>query len=128
MAHFAQLNEQNIVVNVIVVHDSVLQDKNGIESEELGKQWLIQWSGGHQNWVQCSYNGKIRGFFPGIGFIYNPPTDTFVCPAGYPSWTLDTQKGEFVPPIPKPQDGKNYYWNENSLNWIEEIEYPDDTV
>ena len=47
MAHFAQLNEQNIVVNVIVVHDSVLQDKNGIESEELGKQWLIQWSGGH---------------------------------------------------------------------------------
>lgn len=119
MAHFAKLDDNNIVTEVIVVNNSILLDENGVEQEELGIKFLKSLYNSSTNWKQCSYSMQIRKAFPGIGYIYNPTTDTFISPVPYPSWTLDINKGEFVPPIPMPIDGKEYFWDEELKIWIE---------
>lgn len=126
MAHFAKINENNIVTQVIVVNNSVLLDENGIEQESIGIKFLHNIFGEHTNWKQCSYSQKFRGCFPGIGHVYIPNTDTFIAPVNYPSWTLDTIKGEFVPPIPRPisTDGTDYYWDEDNKIWVEVLNEP----
>lgn len=80
MAHFAKLDENNIVLEVNVVNNSDLLDENGQESEAVGIAFLTAWSGGYTNWKQCSYNGNFRGCYPGQGFIYNTELDIFEPP------------------------------------------------
>jgi len=77
MAHFAQLDETNIVTQVIVVNNNELLD-NGIESEDKGVAFCQSLLGG--TWVQTSYNGNIRKNFAGIGYIYDPVRDAFIAP------------------------------------------------
>lgn len=77
MAHFAQLDETNIVTQVIVVHNNELLD-NGVESEAKGIAFCQSLLGG--NWVQTSYNKNIRKNFAGIGFTYDPIRDAFIAP------------------------------------------------
>lgn len=111
MAHFAQLNDNNEVTNVIVVSNDVAT------TEELGLAFLIDWSG-YTNWKQCSYNGTIRKQFPSIGFTYNPIADVFISIQPYPSWTLD-ENFDWQPPIAKPTDTTMFYvWNEADLTWL----------
>jgi hypothetical protein len=77
MAHFAKLNENNIVIEVNVVDNDVLDSTN----EELsGVNFLINWSGGYSNWKQTSYNGNFRFNFAGIGFTYDEVRDAFIAP------------------------------------------------
>ena len=79
MAHFAQLDENNVVTQVIVVHNNELVD-NGVEREELGVAFCQSLFGADTRWVQTSYNGNIRGVYAGIGYTYDPDKDVFVAP------------------------------------------------
>ena len=115
MAHFAQIDDNNIVKQVIVVHNNELLDDKGIESEWKGIEFCIQHFGGR--WVQTSYNGNIRKNYAGIGYIYDPILDAFYTQQPFEAWVLDEDNCQWKPPIAYPTNGKNYYWNEELLNW-----------
>jgi hypothetical protein len=108
MAHFAEIDENNVVLRVLVTDNN---DPNGDE----GYQWLIDNLGG--TWIKTSYNGKIRKNFAGIGFTYNEELDSFVAPKPYPSWKLDKRNSQWKAPVAYPTDGFTYRWNEDSLTW-----------
>jgi hypothetical protein len=80
MAHFAQLNENNIVTQVIVVNNAVITDENGIEQEQLGIDFCKSLFGVDTIWKQTSYNGSFRGTYAGEGYFYNETQDIFVPP------------------------------------------------
>lgn len=90
MAHFAQLDENNNVTAVIVVHDNDLL-VNGVESEAKGIAFLVIWSGGHPFWKQTSYNAAIRKNYAGIGYSYDPDRDAFIPPKPDGNYVLDEQ-------------------------------------
>jgi len=116
MAHFAELDENNIVLRVIVVHNNELMDENGVEQEQLGIQFCQSLFGG--TWKQTSYNGNIRKNFAGIGYSYMPaPIDGFAAPRPYPSWNLDPDDCQWVAPVPMPTDDQSYAWNEETQSW-----------
>lgn len=77
MAHFAQIDENNIVINVIVVSNDVLLNKDDYEGEQLGIEFCKSLYGQDTNWVQTSYNKAFRGEFAGIGHTYIPELDVF---------------------------------------------------
>jgi hypothetical protein len=79
MAHFAELDENNVVLRVIVVHNNDTHDVDGVEDEALGQAFCTNLLGG--NWKQTSYNGKIRKNYAGTGYIYDPVLDEFVPPS-----------------------------------------------
>jgi hypothetical protein len=107
MAHWAEIDENNIVTRVTV------GDNN---SPDEGYQWLIDNLGG--TWVKTSYNNNIRGVYAGIGYSYNSDEDIFVSPQPFPSWI---RSGSFWnPPTPMPEDDKRYIWDEESISWIEQ--------
>jgi hypothetical protein len=113
MAHFAKLDDNNLVIDVNVVANAVLDSNN---EEESGIAFLIEWSGGYSNWKQTSYNGNFRGTYAGIGYTYNPDEDIFIAPQPYSSWI---RSGSFWnPPTPMPTEGE-WYWDESTLTWIE---------
>lgn len=122
MAHFAKLDENNIVLSVEVVMDSDCLDASGNESEAVGITFLTNLTG-HSNWKQTSYNGNIRKRFAGVGGSYDPTNDVFLRVKTYASWNLDSNY-EWIAPISYPSDGKNYYWDEtlyqsdNSKGWV----------
>jgi hypothetical protein len=117
MAHFAQLNENNIVTQVIVIHNNECT-VDGIESEEAGIQFCKSLYGTDTNWKQTSYNANIRKNYAGIGFKYDYVLDAFVPPQPFPSWILDEATCNWIAPVSYPQDGLKYIWDENNLSWI----------
>jgi hypothetical protein len=117
MAHFAELDENNIVKRVIVVHNNELIDENGQESEAKGVAFCKNLYGSNTNWVQTSYSGSFRRFFAGTGFTYNQTENIFIYPQPYLSWLLDNNF-DWQPPTPKPIEGI-WYWDEPTLAWIE---------
>lgn len=121
MAHFAEIDENNIVLRIHVVSDSDCLDVDGVESEEVGKSFCSATWGG--NWVQASYNGRMRVRYPGIGYSYDPIRDAFIPPKPLPSWIFSETDYDWVPPIPYPAtdpefSGISYSWDEESLQWI----------
>lgn len=120
MAHFAKLDENNVVLEVNVVHNNELLDENGNESEAKGIEFLTQWSGGYTLWKQTSYNANFRKHYAGIGYTYRSDIDAFVPPQPYPSWTLDADVN-WQPPVAMPTDGKMYSWNEDLQSWQEVV-------
>lgn len=119
MAHFAKLDENNVVLEVHVVHNNELLDENGVEQEQRGIDFLINWSNGYLVWKQTSYNGTFRKNYAGIGYTYDPQRDAFIPPKPFPSWTLNEQTCLWEPPVPYPTDGNLYQWDEISINWLE---------
>jgi hypothetical protein len=87
MAHFAELDENNIVINVIVVHNNELIDDNGNESEAKGIDFCVAHFGGR--WVQTSYNATFRGVYAGIGYTYDETLDEFVAPIVETEWETE---------------------------------------
>lgn len=87
MAHFAELDDNNIVTNVIVVHNNELLDENGIESEQKGADFCFAHFGGR--WVQTSYNANFRGNYASIGYTYNETLDAFIAPKCHDEALLD---------------------------------------
>lgn len=119
MAHFAQLDDNNIVTQVIVVaNDELLLD--GVESEVKGILFCKSLFGEDTKWVQTSYNGNFRKNYAGIGYTYDEANDYFYAPQPYPSWTLDAD-ANWQPPVAYPTDGKMYSWNEATLSWDEVV-------
>jgi hypothetical protein len=111
MAHYAFLDESNIVTEVIV----------GIDETELieGKSpedWYGEFRG--QRCIRTSYNGNIRYNYAGIGYTYDPVDDAFISPQPFPSWILNSNK-HWEAPLPYPQDDKMYVWNEETQSWDE---------
>jgi hypothetical protein len=118
MAHFAKLNENNLVTQVIVVNNEVLENKEFPESEPVGIAFCKSLYGSNTRWVQTSYNGKFRRRFAGLEYIYDPVADHFIHQQPYPSWVLD-DRAVWVSPVPMPKDGKQYDWDEPTVSWIE---------
>ena len=117
MAHFAKLDDNNIVIDVNVVNNNDIDNLPFAESEPVGIAFLTQWSGGYTNWKQTSYNGNFRKRYAGIGYTYDTALDAFIAPQPYPSWTLDPVTTNWVAPVPYPTDDKNYIWNESTQSW-----------
>lgn len=117
MAHFAQLDNNNKVIQVIVVANEELLN-NGVELEAKGVTFCKSLFGDDTNWKQTSYNGNIRKNYAGIGFTYDPVADHFYAPQPYPSWVLNDD-AIWEAPIAYPTDGKLYAWFEPNQEWVE---------
>lgn len=117
MAHFAELDQNNVVLRVIVVSNKDTSDANGVEKENIGVAFCERLFGG--KWVQTSYNGNFRKRYAGIGYTYRPDIDAFITTSPYPSWTLNLETAEWEAPVPKPNDGKYYVWSEEMQAWVE---------
>ena len=120
MAHFAQLNEENIVTQVIVVANQDTADKDGVENEAIGIEFCTNLLGGR--WVQTSYNANIRKNYAGIGYKYDATLDAFIPPQPFESWTLNEETAQWEAPTPYPDDGKRYSWDEATTSWVEIVE------
>jgi hypothetical protein len=98
MGHFAKLNDQNVVIDVIVVNNETLNNLPFPESEPVGVAFLTEWSGGYTNWKQTSYSASFRKNFAGVGYTYDSVLDAFIAPKPFPSWLLNTTTVEPLPP------------------------------
>jgi hypothetical protein len=107
MAHFAEIDENKVVTQVLVVPD---------EQEHRGQDYLAVDLGLGGTWIQTSYNHRIRKQYAGIGYTYDEAADVFVAPQPFPSWTLD-ENHDWQAPKPRPEDGLMYSWNEETLDW-----------
>jgi hypothetical protein len=120
MAHFAKLDSNNIVENVIVISNEVLEDSEGNEVEQLGIDFCKSLYGENTNWVQTSYNSNIRKQYAGIGYTYDTTNDVFIISKPYDSWTLNSNF-DWEAPVAYPTDHKFYIWNEDNQTWDEHI-------
>ena len=134
MAHFAQLDGDNIVTQVIVVSNDDTSDSGGVETESIGVAFCQKLLGASTNWKQTSYNGNMRGNYAGIGYVYSTgvatlgvgSTDVFMPVQPYASWTVSTTAAQWEPPstpgaAPTLTDeevaaGKSYVWNESNYH------------
>jgi hypothetical protein len=119
MAHFAQIDINNIVINIIVIHNNELLDQQGNEIEQKGINFCKTLFGQDTKWIQTSYNTSIRKNYAGIGYTYDETLDAFVPPKPFNSWVLDIDKAQWKAPVAMPIDGNRYKWNEETLTWIE---------
>lgn len=119
MAHFAKLDDNNVVLDVNVVNNQTIDDLPFPASEPVGVNFLTEWSGGYTNWKQTSYNGNFRKRYAGVNYIYDATLDAFIPPKPYPSWLLNTATCDWNAPVPYPNDGKEYYWDETTQSWVE---------
>ena len=132
MAHFAQLDGDNIVTQVIVVSNDDTSDSNGVEVESIGVAFCQKLLGASTNWKQTSYNGNMRGNYAGIGYTYMSnvatlgvgSTDIFISQKPHNSWSVGVTTATWYPPT-NPGDapaltedertaGKSYVWNESN--------------
>lgn len=118
MAHFAQLDNDKTVINVIVIHNNELLDESGVEKEQKGIDFCKSLYGSDTTWVQTSYNNSFRKKFAGIGFSYDVDRDVFISPKPFPSWTFDENILDWQSPVPKPDDHPYYIWDEDSQSWM----------
>jgi hypothetical protein len=107
MAHCAELDHWDRVLRVIVVSNDL---------EPNVEQWCSDTYGGY--WKQTSYSGSFRKNFAGIGYTYNADLDAFIPPKPYPSWLLDDATCQWKAPVPMPQDGELYEWDEAAGEWV----------
>lgn len=118
MAHFAQLDENNLVLQVIVVSNDVLNNEPFPQSEDMGVAFCRSIYGQGTNWAQTSYSGSFRHNYAGIGYTFDANANAFVAESPYPSWILNTETYRWQAPISYPQDGNRYYWDEETQSWI----------
>jgi hypothetical protein len=121
MSHFAEIDGDGIVQRVIVIEQNVLDSGN----------W-----GDPSNWIQTSYNTRggvhyapnsndpddgiaLRKNYAGVGYTYDQARDAFIPPKRFPSWNLNGDTCQWDPPTPRPDDGKRYDWDEDTVGWVE---------
>ena len=100
MSHFAKINENGIVQEVIVAEQEFI---DSLEDSSL--------------WIQTSYNHNIRKQYAGLGYTYYKTNDVFITPQPFPCWSLDSNF-DWQAPVSKPDDGKSYTWNEDTKSWV----------
>lgn len=115
MAHFAELDENNQVLRVIVVSNADNSNANGEEDESVGAAFCNRLLGGR--WIQTSYNARIRKNYAGIGYTYNADLDAFLPPKPFSEWILNADTCQWEPPVPLPDDGQRYTWDNESVSW-----------
>ena len=115
MAHFAELDKNNVVLTVVVVDNFRLGDDPELE-ETNGINYLHEVLGDGRRWAQTSFNGNFRKQYAGIGFTYDAVNDVFIAPQPYPSWTLN-DTFDWVAPVPCPNP--TYVWDEQNQIWVE---------
>ena len=118
MAHFAEIDQNNVVLRVIVVENRDTSTPDGVEVESIGVAFCQRLFGG--NWVKTSYNGNIRKNYAGIGYTYDSGRDAFISPKPFNSWVLNENTCQWDAPVSYPDDGKHYLWDESIINWVEE--------
>ena len=124
MAHFCQLDENNVVTQVIVVDNKDCADATGVEKESIGIAFCERLLGG--TWKQTSYNGSIRKNYAGLGYTYNTDIDAFVPPKPFASWLLNETTAQWDAPVAMPADAgtgeppKMYSWDEATTSWVEQ--------
>lgn len=129
MAHFAQIDDTNIVTQVIVVNNEVINNAEGLDGEAIGIAFCQSLFGVDTVWKQTSYNTQgginsreggpgLRKNYASVGAIYDPVRDAFYEPQPFPSWTLNEDTCKWEPPTPYPTDGFGYWWNEPSQSWV----------
>jgi hypothetical protein len=118
MAHFAQLDENNIVAQVIVVSNDDIKDSEGNESELTGIAFCKSLLGPNTIWKQTSYNANIRKNYAGIGFTYDATLDAFIAPKPFNSWILNETTCRWEAPYACRNDGKIYAWDEETTSWV----------
>jgi hypothetical protein len=121
MAHFAQLNDANQVVQVIVVNNNEIENLPFPESEPLGIAFCQSLLGENTQWAQTSYSASFRYNYAGIGYFFDAsvvPNGAFIPPQPFASWVLDKTTYQWAPPMPYPSDGGEYVWNEEAQNWV----------
>jgi hypothetical protein len=122
MAHFAELDSNNVVKQVIVVSNADTSTAQGEEKESIGIAFCERLLGGI--WVKTSYNGNIRKNYAGIGFTYDKDRDAFIAPKPYNSWVLNETTCRWDAPVALPSDSgtgeppKMYSWDETTTNWV----------
>ena len=119
MAHFAELDQNNIVLRVIVVANEALEYKEFPDSESHAMEYLHQWFGSNTVWKQTSYNANMRKNYAGIGYTYDEGRDAFISPKPFNSWVLNEDTCLWESPVPMPTDGKMYSWDEDTVSWVE---------
>ena len=116
MAHFAEIDSNNVVQRVVVVSNSDTVDLSGVETESVGAAFCHNLFGGE--WKQTSYNGNIRKNYAGVGYIYDADKDVYIEPKPYPTWVLDDEECQWNAPVDMPDDGNIYVWDESTTSWI----------
>ena len=125
MAHFARLNEDNVVIAVHAINDVDCCDEKGYESEQAGVKFLQNLWGKDTKWVQTSYNSRIRKHYAFVGGSYSLELDAFLPPQPFDSWVLNEETCLWEPPIPYPggddafMDPNHWVWDEENLSWHE---------
>lgn len=112
MAHFAQLDDNNVVLRVVVIANKDTSDADGVEQEWIGQAFCARLFGGR--WLQTSYHANFRKNYAGIGFTYDPVLDAFIPPKPFPSCIFDPDTAAWICP---PNDGNDYVWNEQTRSW-----------
>lgn len=117
MAHFAHLDEHNVVTRVVIVSNDDMTDDNGNEVEALGVA-VCESIVGPGSWVQTSINNSFRKQYGGVGSTYDADADVFIAPKpeAFPSWVLNADY-DWEPPIAEPSEGGPYRWNEETQTW-----------
>jgi hypothetical protein len=125
MAHYAELDENNVVTQVIVVSNDDCSDVNGNEVEEIGVAFCKKLLGADTNWKQTSYNNNMRVRYAGIGYSYNEELDAFIPPKPFESWVLNNETADWESPVgPAPTlteaevEARSFYrWDEENGEW-----------
>ena len=110
MAHYAFLDEDSIVTEVIVGID----ETETIEGKDP-ETWYAEFKG--QVCKRTSYNGNMRKNFAGIGYSYDQDKDAFIAPNPFESWLLNEETCQWEAPVPYPTDGRDYFWDEDVIDW-----------
>ena len=126
MAHFSQLDENNVVTQVIVVANEDTSDSNGVEVEEIGVAFCKKLLGADTKWKQTSYNNSFRVRYAGIGYAYNETLDAFIAPQPFASWVLNEETADWESPVgPAPElteaevEARSFYkWDEEGGEWV----------
>ena len=126
MAHFAEIDENNVVTQVIVVANEDTTDTNGVEVEEIGVAFCKKLLGAETNWKQTSYNNNFRVRYAGISYTYNEELNAFIAPKPFESWVLVEETADWVSPVgPAPTlteaqvESRSFYkWDEENLAWV----------
>lgn len=116
MAHFAQINESNVVTQVIVVSNDDCGGGNYPESDPIGAAFCHNLLGG--TWKQTSYNGNFRKRYAGIGYTFREDIDAFVAPQPYESWNFNEEIADWQAPVAQPTEG-TWVWDETNQEWDE---------
>ncbi len=116
MAHFAKLDENNIVTEVIVVGNKDTSDVNGVEKEYIGAAFCEKLFGG--TWKQTSYNANFRKHYAGIGYTFDATRNAFIPPKPHASWVLNETSCSWEAPVAMPTDGQSYSWDEATVSWV----------